>query len=415
MDGGSRLACVSTILNKDQPVSLPFAKAGSPDDAEKGFDIAWYRDPTLRLPPGTWRISAALRVTTGGCGGSDHLVTVVNEVSVTAAAPNTDPVVRRVDDGTFRFELATDHGLYRPSDPIETVATVTYLGPHATETMWHAASPVYFTIEEVGGDRQMNGAMNAPCIHTEVSRDVPIRYAFAKSGSIGNTFDRAWFDDPVLNLPAGTWRIRAALAIETSDGTTTCGGVGHGLDLDNVVTVVDDGTVARSTPSVTASATATPSIPDEPLSTPIVNIPPAEDGTFRLGITVPKKDYTTTEAIRPVATLTYVGPLDSIEYGHSDPALFFTIQQLDGDAQMTGGAADTCTLTEIRQGEPFRAAFQKAGQTGLGFDEAWFQDPVLRLPQGTWRIAAQFEAGIPACEIGAQRHELRAEQTITVR
>jgi hypothetical protein len=417
MDGGSRLACVSTILNKDQPVSLPFVKSGSPDEPENGFDIGWYRNPTLRLPAGTWRITATLDVYTAACGGAKHVIADTNEVSVTAAAPNADPVVRRVDDGTFRFELASDHGVYRARDPIATVATVTYLGPHPTETIWHAASPVYFTIEEVGGDRQMDGAMSAPCIHTELTRDVPVGYPFGKSGSIGKTFDRAWFDDPLLHLPAGTWRIRAALGIETSDGTSLCGGVGHGMDLDNIITVVDDGALPSRTPGVTASAAATPtpSIPDEPRSSPVVNVPPAEDGTFRLEVEVPKSEYTTTEAIKPVATLTYLGPLDVVEYGHSDPAVFFMIQQLDGDAQMTGGGADSCTLTPIRRGEPVQVPFRKAGQTGLGFDEGWFQGPVLRLPPGTWRIAAQFEAGIPACEIGAQRYELRAQETITVR
>ena len=70
-------------------------------------------------------------------------------------------------------------------------------------------------------------------------------------------------------------------------------------------------------------------------------------------------------AIEPVATLTYLGPIDPVEYGHSDPAVFFTIEQLDGSAQMTGGAADSCNVTTIGRDEAVKLPFHKAGASSI--------------------------------------------------
>ena len=420
MPGGARLACVSTTLDKDRPLTVPFAKAGMPtSDASAGFDQAWYQEKTLRLPSGTWRITATLSASTGGCAGTEHPLAVTNEITVTQAAPNADPVVREVDDGVFRLRLSTPHGIYGPTDPIEPVATVTYLGPNPTETMWHAASPVYFTIDEVGGDRRMDGAMPAPCLHTEIQKASPIDYAFRKSGTTRFGFDAAWYADPVLRLPVGVWRIRAALAVETTDGSDTCGGIGHGLELDNVIVVVGNEPSSNPLPTAPAPtprlASATPTSTVEPSPSPTSTPLPAGDGSFRLELTIPKDTYATDEVIEPVATLTYLGPADRVAYGHASPAVFFTIEQLDGDAQMTGGADDVCNVDTIGRAEPIHIPFHKSGQIGLGFDVAWFRDPVLRLPPGRWRISAQFEGSVPACESGGHYHELQDNGVVEVR
>jgi hypothetical protein len=104
-----------------------------------------------------------------------------------------------------------------------------------------------------------------------------------------------------------------------------------------------------------------------------------------------------------------------VEYGHASPAVFFTIEQLDGDAQMTGGADDVCNVDTVGRDEPVEIPFGKSGQIGLGFDVAWFRDPVLRLPAGTWRISAHFEGSVPACESGGDYHELQDSGVVVVR
>jgi hypothetical protein len=160
-------------------------------------------------------------------------------------------------------------------------------------------------------------------------------------------------------------------------------------------------------PTITATPTPTPTL--EPVAAV------AEDGVFRLEIAAPQADYTTTDAIRPSARLSYIGPKFAIVYGHASPAVYFTIQQLDGSAEMGGGADDLCELTTLPRDDPAVVPFAKAGQIGLGFDLAWFRDPVLRLPAGTWRIGVSFEGTIPACEIGSETHRLTAFQDIVVR
>jgi hypothetical protein len=89
MAGGHDLPCLSTELAKGASAAVPFAKGGSPDDPPDGFDQAWYEDPILRLPVGTWRIIASLDVDTGSCGGERHQLTVENVIVVTGDANST--------------------------------------------------------------------------------------------------------------------------------------------------------------------------------------------------------------------------------------------------------------------------------------------------------------------------------------
>ena len=272
--GGTRQPCRPTNLAKDEPITEPFRKGGSPDAT---FDEAWYEDPVLRLPAGTWRIVAMLDVKVGGCGGETHALEVANVIQIahgvavgtpfptgsadptltapsepatspTATSsptapgppqvtPSASPVSGIVDDGVFRLDLTTSRATYGPNEAIDSSASVTYLGPDANETMYHGSSPVGFVIEEVDGPRRMGGGMDLPCLNTAVEKDAPLRYPFAKAGTTDDGFDMAWYRDPVLRLPVGTWRIRAYLEIYVTDGTATCGGIHHRLDVQNVITV----------------------------------------------------------------------------------------------------------------------------------------------------------------------------------
>ncbi len=147
-----------------------------------------------------------------------------------------DPVGATAEDASFRLALTTPRTTYGPEDPIEPVATVTYLGPRATETMAHAAYPIGFQIEEVGGERGMGGGMEQPCLRTELEKGESAVLPFAKAGSPDDPrrgFDRAWYGDPVLRLPEGTWQIIAYLDVYLGD----CGGERHQLIVENVVVV----------------------------------------------------------------------------------------------------------------------------------------------------------------------------------
>jgi hypothetical protein len=146
------------------------------------------------------------------------------------------PLGATAEDASFRLALTTPRTTYGTEDAIEPVATMTYLGPRATETVFHAAYPIGFRIEEVGGQRLMGGGMDQPCLRTELPKGGSVVLPFAKAGSPDapeQGFDRAWYEDPVLRLPAGTWRIVAYLDVFIGD----CGGERHQLTVANVVLV----------------------------------------------------------------------------------------------------------------------------------------------------------------------------------
>jgi len=155
-------------------------------------------------------------------------------------APVTNAPVAPSDtarDATFALTITLERSIYRAGQPIGVLTTYTYLGPKASERVFHAASPVGFRIEEIGGRRGMEGGMDMPCLSTDVAAGQPVALAFAKSGMIseepGVGFDLAWYQDRVLRLPAGRWRISAVFDAYLGD----CGGEAHALEVSVEVLV----------------------------------------------------------------------------------------------------------------------------------------------------------------------------------
>ena len=421
MEGGSRLSCESTNLVKGEPLDVPFSKSGSPtDDPTQGFDQAWYRDPTLTLPIGTWRITVNLRFSVGGCGNGDHVLRVSNTVRVVAATGD-GPVVDVAQDDAFRLELTTPRRTYRPTDAIEPVAVVTYLGAAAEASIHHGGSIVGFDIEEVDGPRTLYGGMAPVCATSTIRGDTPLTFPYVKSGSIGGAFDQAWFDDPVLHLPVGTWRIRAYTTISTddgpapSDGSFTCGTRGHGLEVANVIMVVGDGEPSPSPTVGPPPSTVNAGSPAPPTTDPVSRS--VEDGVFQLDLTTPKGTYGPSDAIEPVATVTYLGPGGETTMYHASSPVGFVIEEIGGVRQMDGGMDQPCLNTVAQRGGRLTYPFEKAGTTEHGFDQAWYRDPVLHLPLGTWRIRAWLDLdvsdGTRTC--GGIHHHLEVENVIAVR
>jgi hypothetical protein len=68
---GSRGDCRAYLL--DEPMVVPFSKSGgfSPDDPNADFMQAYFAEPELTLPPGTWRIDVSALGNLGHeCGGA---------------------------------------------------------------------------------------------------------------------------------------------------------------------------------------------------------------------------------------------------------------------------------------------------------------------------------------------------------
>ena len=198
---------------------------------------------------------------------------VVGGLAIRSAAPTTrpgGPVVGTAEDANFRLVLTTPRTTYTTSDAIDPVASVTYLGPKASETMFHAMYPIGFRIEEVGGVRNMGGGMDQPCISTELAKGASDVLPFGKAGSPDDPkagFDIAWYQDPVLRLPLGTWRIIADLDIQLGK----CGGEPHQLTVENLVQVV-------------ANDAAAPTPSQVPTSSPVPTPAPASSADSRAAL-----------------------------------------------------------------------------------------------------------------------------------
>lgn len=137
------------------------------------------------------------------------------------------PVAAEDNDLVFKLVVRSPASRYAPGQPITVSSEIVYLGPKARETMYHASSPVGWTIEQLDGPARMGGGMDLPCLRTEVAAGAPHNVPFAKGGVPDDVgpFTRAWYQEQALRLPAGRWRIVAQLSVSLDD----CGGEPHAL------------------------------------------------------------------------------------------------------------------------------------------------------------------------------------------
>jgi hypothetical protein len=172
-----------------------------------------------------------------------------------AAVPSGGQLVSVEQDG-FRLELWTDRTSYTAGEPISIGATLTYIGPDDSVTLYHPDPMVTFDLVELGGSRSMGGAVRDVCAPTVVNKGEPIQIPYTKSaawtGEDPNaTFYQAWIQDPLLHLPAGSWNVLV-------QGQFRLGDCGQPLDIGTKLTV-----------TVTPAPDATPVTTPTPSPTPV--------------------------------------------------------------------------------------------------------------------------------------------------
>jgi hypothetical protein len=135
---------------------------------------------------------------------------------------------------------------------------------------------------------------------------------------------------------------------------------------------------------------------------PRVGAPPtppvatARQGDFTLTITAPRADYGAGDVIDVHAEVRYDGTADTMTVSGETPLVAFGIEQQGGAIQqLSVGDANRrrCTPYELRKGVPLTVGYTKSGGWGAedpnaDFYLAYFNDPELRLPAGTWRVFA---------------------------
>ncbi len=137
------------------------------------------------------------------------------------------PIAAEDNDLVFKLVVRSPASRFAPGQAMTITSEIVYLGPRARETMYHAASPVGWTIEQLDGPARMGGGMDLPCLRTEVAAGAPHAVPFQKAGvpDEAGPFTQTWYQEQALRLPAGRWRIIANMSVSLDD----CGGEPHAL------------------------------------------------------------------------------------------------------------------------------------------------------------------------------------------
>ena len=118
-----------------------------------------------------------------------------------------------------------------------------------------------------------------------------------------------------------------------------------------------------------------------------------ELGRFRLELEFPKATYASGEEIEAVARLRFAGPGAIEVAGPAGGLIYFSLEEVDGHRGAGFAHDDACAAYGIDAAEPYTSGLVRSGATFPGdpnraFIEAFGDDPVYRLPAGTWDIKA---------------------------
>jgi hypothetical protein len=91
LGGGQDLPCLRYPLGPDAPLVWPFQKAGGHND-EPPFDLAFFQDPELHLPPGRWEVRAALQYGIGDCSDLELVASIQLDVFEAEGSPGPSAV-----------------------------------------------------------------------------------------------------------------------------------------------------------------------------------------------------------------------------------------------------------------------------------------------------------------------------------
>lgn len=117
-------------------------------------------------------------------------------------------------DHLFELEI-TAPATWTAGKPVEVGGTLTYVGKEPAVTVTGSGSGlVFWGAEQLDGPIHAEPAWTFDLRHYDFETDDIESHSFTKSGAFATDgpdaeFWSAWFDDPELRLPAGTWRIYA--------------------------------------------------------------------------------------------------------------------------------------------------------------------------------------------------------------
>lgn len=155
---------------------------------------------------------------------------------VTTGASSSD--YAETPAAAFEFLLTADGTDFAADQPINVQASLTYRGDPATITVSGASEYIVFGIEQLDGMFQTTPISALMCGEETLQSVVPDVRPFRKIGGFSNSDPeveryRAYFDDPQLRLPPGTYRISAGVGFTIGAGTCYSqeGGVSLGTSI----------------------------------------------------------------------------------------------------------------------------------------------------------------------------------------
>lgn len=159
--------------------------------------------------------------------------------SPSEGGPSLGEPIAETSVGGFTLTLAADEAQVRAGDEIGVTATLGHDRDHDIALSGSGSGIVFFSVTRVE-----DGLTSGPPVHTDdCARHVlpagpPLTIEFSKSGGYAAEdpnadFMEIYFREPVLTLPAGTWRIDAVTYAWIGEGCT-----GEPLELAASVEVV---------------------------------------------------------------------------------------------------------------------------------------------------------------------------------
>ncbi len=118
----------------------------------------------------------------------------------------------------------------------------------------------------------------------------------------------------------------------------------------------------------------------------------------------------TWEGVAPAATI----------WGSAGGPVSFSVAQIDGDIKVMAAMDAACAPHGYTRLAPAAIPFVKSGgysadDPNAGFYRAYFADPLLRLPEGNWRVTANVSGYLKECEIGGPEVSINLEAELLVR
>ena len=340
------------------------------------------------------------------------LATVVASLShvgpFAPAATGNGPATSTVRDGPFELTIKSAKSSYAPGEAVDVTASLAYRGPQGSVAIAHGqGSPMAFGVIERVGGLFLTPAWRQSCEQSVLERDVPLVRPFAKSGSFSGDNPAAsdaagFFEDPTLELPLGTWH----LYVVADFGVGDCGVDRHLLRADLEIKVLTESQIDTAASPSSMPVAPQPTLANGPSASPDATSPSrtvtasVETGTLQLGISANLATVLAGQPITIGTTHEYLGPLDQTAVGAFYPVPTFTIVQLDAVAATDIGAvivnAACRDWTMTRRVATTGSLGFVTLISGDGVDRDWQASHIsggeLRLPAGTWRITASFNA-----------------------